>query len=143
MRDSNVSDDYNNYDHRHDHEYIHEYTAYDLEVDLLNIYSSSYMFNQSMTHDTKVMNDIQQKYTKLKNKHKQYLITNTEIKNLISEIDCEMNIYKNTLTNEVQKYQTVYNRFKFGLGFGLGLCFGVGLSFTYINKTIITKFLPL
>jgi hypothetical protein len=142
MRDSNVSDDYN-YDHRHDHEYIHEYTAYDLEVDLLNIYSSAYMFNQSMTHDTKVMNDIQQKYTKLKNKHKQYLITNTEIKNLISEIDCEMNIYKNTLTNEVQKYQTVYNRFKFGLGFGLGLCFGVGLSFTYINKTIITKLLPL
>lgn len=142
MRDSNVSDDYN-YDHRHDHEYIHEYTAYDLEVDLLNIYSSAYMFNQSMTHDTKVMNDIQQKYTKLKNKHKQYLITNTEIKNLISEIDCEMNIYKNTLTNEVQKYQTVYNRFKFGLGFGLGMCFGVGLSFTYINKTIITKLLPL
>lgn len=142
MRDSN-SDDYNNYDHRHDHEYIHEYTAYDLEVDLLNIYSSSYMFNQSMTHDTKVMNDIQQKYTKLKNKHKQYLITNTEIKNLISDIDCEMNIYKNTLTNEVQKYQTVYNRFKFGIGFGLGLCFGVGLSFTYINKTIITKLLPL
>lgn len=139
MRDSYLSDDYNNYDHKHDHEYIHEYTAYDLEVDLLNIYSSSYMFNQSMSHDTKVMNDIEQKYAKLKNKHKQYLISNDEIKKLICDIDIEINTYKKTLAHEVQKYQTVYNRFKFGLGFGLGVCFGIGLSFTYIQKNI--KFL--
>jgi len=111
--------EYNNkQNYKQDYECIYEYSTYDMEMDLLNTYSSLYSFHMNTIKDIKTIDKIEKQYIKIKNKKE--IILNDNLKKLISEIDTEINKYKLLLNQEVSK-QSVFKNFKYGFGIGMGV----------------------
>ena len=78
--------EYNNkHNYKQDYECIYEYSIYDMEMDLLNTYSSLYMFHMNTIKDIKTIDKIEKQYTKIKNKKE--IILNENLKQLINDID--------------------------------------------------------
>lgn len=106
---------------KHAHECVFEYTEYDMEIDLLNIYSSVDAFYRNSIHDIKTIEKIEKKYAMIKAKN--HVAPSDSIKKLIETIDSEMIAHKITLNSEVKKTRHTFDDFKHG--FGLGLGFGI------------------
>ena len=103
---------------KQDYECIYEYSVYDMEMDLLNTYSSLFQFHNNTIKDIKTIEQIEKKYAKIKNKKE--LILNDNVKKLIADIDVEIKNYKLLLNTEVDK-QVKPKSFRFGVGVGVGL----------------------
>jgi hypothetical protein len=111
--------EYNNkQNYKQDYECIYEYSIYDMEMDLLNTYSSLYSFHMNIIKDIKTIDKIEKQYIKIKNKKE--IVLNDNLKKLISDIDTEINKYKLLLNQEVSK-QSVFKNFKYGFGIGMGV----------------------
>ena len=118
---------------KYNFQHIYEYSENDLEIDLLNIYSSLYLFTNDSINNIKGIDEIKNKYTKLKNRIEKNLVINNEIKELIKTIDTEINNYDLKLKTEINKTKKITD-FKCGVCVGLGISVIIGLCTYFYTK---------
>ncbi len=132
----NINDNIINMDeYKHNYEHIYEYNENDVEIDLLNIYGSMYLYCKDSLENIKGIGQIQEKYLKLQNKIKKDLIINNEIKDLIKTIDTHIYNYNLNLNIEINKKKIITN-FNCGFCFGLGISMIVGICTFFYTKNI-------
>lgn len=118
---------------KQDYECIYEYSVYDMEMDLLNTYSSIYKFRNNTIKDIKTIEQIEEKYAKIKEK-KEFVLSD-DVKKLIGDIDEEIKNYKLLLNQEVEKqeWDKKPKSFRLGVGVGVGVSLVMG-GFMYLWK---------
>lgn len=119
-------------DYKYNFEHIYEYNVNDLEIDLLDIYSSLYLFCKDSITNVKGIEEIKQKYVKIKNRFGINLVINNEIKELLKSIDTEIDNYNLILKTEINKTKRITD-FNYGIcvGLSISIVFGVCTFFYY------------
>lgn len=116
---SDSEDNTNKHSFKQDYECIYQYSEYDMEMDLLNTYSSLYMYHMHTIKDINTIDKIEKKYLKIKN-NKEVILTD-DIKELIKNIDIEISNYRLLLNKEVTNKKSALNNFRYGFGIGVGV----------------------
>lgn len=106
-------------DYKYNYEHVYEYNEHDLEIDLLDIYSSLYTHCTDSVKDIRGIEQIEKKYYNIKNRMGKKG-SNDNIKELITSIEADIKKYNSTLKTEANKTQKITN-FSYGMAIGLGV----------------------